>query len=128
MAEAKGKGKVLVVSFVALVLLGMAALIALIGLESGPVGNIFVPPGTTAENLPEASSPGAALVVRHCGHCHNLPSPKLHTAEQWPAVVARMRAQASAQIMNRAPIPTPEDERVLIQYLQTHAREQSAAR
>src|SRR5690625_4301876 len=115
-------GKKLVIGFVALVFLGLSALIALIG-QGSSMGNIFVPPGTTPENLPEASSRGAELVVHHCGHCHNLPSPKLHTAEQWPAVVARMRAQAAAQMMNRAPLPSPEDETILIDYLQTHARE-----
>lgn len=126
MAEARtpsgNKGKLLVVAFVGIVLMAISAFIALIGLESGPIGNAFVPGGTTPENLPEAESPGAALLVRHCSGCHNLPSPKLHTAESWPYVVERMKVQMRSQVMNRRPIPSPADERVLLEYLRKHAR------
>lgn len=46
-------GRLLVIGFVGSVLLGLAALIALLGLEGGAGGNNFVPGGTTAANLPE---------------------------------------------------------------------------
>lgn len=121
-APGGNKGKLLVVAFVGVLLMGLSALIALIGLESGPVGNAFVPPGTTAENLPDPDSEGAKLVVRHCGSCHNLPSPQLHSAEAWPYVVERMKVQMRAQVMGRAPIPSEEATRTLLSYLQAHAR------
>lgn len=126
MAEARtgpnSKGKLLVVAFVGLVLMAISAFIALIGLESGPIGNAFVPGGTTPENLPEAGSPGAEVLVRHCAGCHNLPSPKLHTAASWPHVIERMKIQMRSQVMARRPAPSPEDERVLLDYLKRHAR------
>lgn len=114
-------GRLLVIGFVGSVLLGLAALIALLGLEGGAGGNNFVPGGTTAANLPEAGGPGANLVVRYCSHCHNLPAPQLHSAEQWPMVVERMRLQMGAQMMNRAPTPSPEEQQALVEYMQRHA-------
>lgn len=116
------KGKLLVVAFLGVLLMGLSALIALIGLESGPIGNAFVPPGTTAENLPAPESEGAKLVVHHCSRCHNLPSPQLHSAEAWPYVVERMKVQMRAQFMGQAPIPSDEATRTLLEYLQAHAR------
>lgn len=120
------KGKFLVVLFLGLLLTAISAFVALIGLESGPIGNAFVPGGTTPENLPEAQSEGAKLLVRHCGGCHNLPTPKLHTAESWPYVLERMLAHARSQVFSKRPIPTEEGQRVLLDYLQRNAREASA--
>lgn len=121
-AGENNRGKLLVVALVGLLLMALSAVIALIGLESGPIGNAFVPGGTTPENLPEAQSPGAQVLVRHCRGCHNLPSPTLHTAESWPYVVERMKVQMRSQIMNRQPIPSEADERILLDYLRQHAR------
>lgn len=124
------KGKLLVVAFVGVLLMGLSALIALVGLEAGPIGNAFVPPGTTAETLPEPDSDGARLLVHHCGRCHNLPSPTLHTEDVWPSVVERMKAQIRSQVMGSAPLPSSEDERRILEYLQRHAwtEEREAAR
>ncbi len=122
-AGGNNKGQLLVVAFVGMVLMAISAFVALIGLESGPIGNAFVPGGTTPENLPEAGSPGAEALVRYCSGCHNLPSPKLHTAASWPYVLERMKVQMRSQVMNRRPIPSPEDEHVLLEYLQKHARD-----
>lgn len=116
------KGKLLVVAFVGLLLMALAAFLALIGLESGPIGNAFVPGGTTPENLPEAESAGAQVLVRHCAGCHNLPSPTLHTAEAWPYVIERMKVQMRSQVMGRRPIPSPQDEQILLDYLRRNAR------
>ncbi len=49
-----------------------------------------LPPGIAPEDLPDAESPGARLLARYCTQCHNLPAPAMHTAEEWPAVEARM--------------------------------------
>lgn len=46
-----------------------------------------------------AQSPGesGAQDFKHvCTKCHALPSPKLHTAAQWPRVVKRMRQHLTA--------------------------------
>lgn len=48
------------------------------------------PPGITAEDLPDPSSAGARFVAQYCAQCHNLPSPLMHSATDWPGVARRM--------------------------------------
>jgi cytochrome c5 len=48
------------------------------------------PPGITAASLPEPGSPGAAALTTYCAQCHELPSPAMHSATDWPSVVRRM--------------------------------------
>lgn len=56
---------------------------------------------------PEVNSPAGESFRLACGQCHALPDPRRHTAEEWPAVVARM--QKNMEWMNRVvgskPIP-----------------------
>lgn len=40
-------------------------------------------------------SDGGRLFERTCSQCHALPDPQLHSADQWPAVVARMARHIS---------------------------------
>jgi cytochrome c5 len=49
-----------------------------------------VTPGIKPEQLPDPSSEGARLVVEYCAQCHNLPSPAMHSASEWPAIAERM--------------------------------------
>jgi mono/diheme cytochrome c family protein len=48
------------------------------------------PPGITPGDLPEPGSAGAVSVSTYCAQCHNLPSPSMHSATDWPGVVRRM--------------------------------------
>jgi mono/diheme cytochrome c family protein len=48
------------------------------------------PPGISATDLPDPGSPGANLMATHCAQCHDLPSPAMHSATDWPSVVRRM--------------------------------------
>lgn len=48
------------------------------------------PPGITAASLPEPGSPGAVALTTYCAQCHELPSPAMHSATDWPSVVRRM--------------------------------------
>ena len=48
------------------------------------------PPAITPDQLPSPASAGARLMQKFCVQCHGLPSPGLHTAGEWPAVVGRM--------------------------------------
>ena len=52
-----------------------------------------------AKQLPEVNGPGAESFRRACEQCHALPDPRMHTAREWPAVVARM--QKNMEWMNR---------------------------
>lgn len=62
-----------------------------------------VPP----EKLPLPKRHGIETFKRVCSRCHALPSPRLHTPEQWPRVVERMRIN-SYLLRADEPITTEE--------------------
>ena len=82
-----------------------------------------VPPG----DLLDPGSRGADLVTRFCSPCHDIPSPSLHAAQEWPAVESRMFARMS--MMSGMPmmqgmgmeIPSPEEREAITEYMKTHA-------
>lgn len=78
-----------------------------------------LPPGISPEDLPEPTSRGARLTAEYCGSCHALPSPQMHGASEWPAIVTRM--QQNLQSMGRDPM-TAEELRQITDYLQQHAQ------
>ncbi len=88
-----------------------------------------LPPGIKPEQLPESGSPGASLLTRYCAQCHNLPSPAMYTADEWPAVASRMfqrMEMMSAQGgMMRGMMdirsPTADERKMLLAYLQHNA-------
>jgi mono/diheme cytochrome c family protein len=49
-----------------------------------------VPAGTKPGDLPDSSSEGAKLVAKYCAQCHDLPSPSMHAAHEWPGITERM--------------------------------------
>ena len=86
----------------------------------------MLPPGVKPQDLPEPESRGATLMSTYCSQCHNLPSPQMHTAEDWSRVVGRMLMRERMMtgmrgMMMQVKAPTPQDEEVLLQYLKTHA-------
>jgi cytochrome c5 len=81
-----------------------------------------LPPGIKPENLPEPDSSGAKLLSRYCNQCHNLPSPAMHTAEEWPAVTRRMFARMSMMSgMMGTENPSSEEQLLIISYLKAHS-------
>ncbi len=52
-------------------------------------GHALRPANVEALGPPDA--PGLALFRQTCSQCHALPDPTLHTADEWPVVVERMR-------------------------------------
>lgn len=84
---------------------------------------VALPPDSlTAADLPGAGSPGAALVVTYCTGCHGLPSPKTHSATDWPVVARRMwlRAEWLPKEMG-AKVPGMGERYVILDYLTAHA-------
>jgi len=49
-----------------------------------------LPPGITPEKLPEPNSLGAKLLQKYCIQCHDIFSPRMHSAEKWSSVFQRM--------------------------------------
>lgn len=109
------------------------------------VSSIWVglpPPGYTRDSLPEPRSHGTALLQTYCVQCHWMPSPQMHSAEEWPLLVRRMVLRArtvqdrmggplTAEIlggnerllegMRVARLPSAEEVDTLVAYLQAHA-------
>ncbi len=91
----------------------------------------LLPPGINPEDLPDPQSEGARLLTRSCTQCHNLPSPAMHTAEEWPAVVQRMVARMSMmarmggmgmmRMMPQIETPSGKQQATILSYLQSHA-------
>lgn len=91
----------------------------------------ILPPAIDTRQLPEPQSPGARLAARYCVQCHHLPSPQMHTATRWPAVVERMlwRMQGKGNLgalmkEMMAQVETPSDAELatLTAYLRKHAQ------
>lgn len=74
--------------------------------------------GARAEALPAGE--GRETFGRVCSRCHALPDPSQHTAEEWPAVVKRMRGHM--QRMEVQEVSDAEAERI-VRYLQRAASE-----
>jgi cytochrome c5 len=92
-----------------------------------------LPPGIEPDALPEPHSEGAALLSRYCTQCHNLPSPGLHSAEEWPPVAGRMfhrmamasnprhRGGMMRRRMPRVLAPSSAEQAQIVAYLTQHA-------
>lgn len=86
------------------------------------------PAGITAADLPDPASAGAQVLATHCAQCHELPSPAMHSATDWPSVVRRMWVR-----MDRLPgslavsVPDGNARSAMLSYLTTHALPVSTA-
>jgi len=88
----------------------------------------LVPPGVNPEDLPDPNSKGVQLLVDYCTACHNLPSPSMHTGEEWPAVAdrmfrrtARMSGRGGMSMMMSIEMPSPEEQQEIVAYLKAHS-------
>ncbi len=80
------------------------------------------PPGVQPGDLPDPHSPGAQAVARYCSTCHNLPSPTLHSATDWPGVVRRMWLRMDRLPDDlKVPVPTAAERHYILDYLVTNA-------
>jgi cytochrome c5 len=48
------------------------------------------PPDVKPADLPEPNSKGAQFLGQYCAQCHNLPTPAMHSATDWPSIARRM--------------------------------------
>jgi len=70
--------------------------------------------------IPSPDSPGAVEFKSACSQCHGLPDPKLHTADEWPAVLTRM--QFNMRSMGKQVISDNEKNEIAA-YLSEHAKQ-----
>ncbi len=64
------------------------------------------PAGITQADLPDFESSDAQQFIRFCVACHDLPSPKAHSATDWPRVLRRMWLRMG-MIDSSFNVPTP---------------------
>lgn len=72
----------------------------------------------TARPAELGSSAAARLFVERCSVCHQTPTPKAHTASEWPTVVARMQSNMAKMEL---PQLSGEDVKTIVTFLQKHA-------
>jgi cytochrome c5 len=67
---------------------------------------------------PEAlpPGPGRETFVETCGRCHAVPDPRVHSAEDWPVVYARMEQNMDRMNVTR---PTGGQPAAILEYLRT---------
>lgn len=86
------------------------------------------PPGITASDLPEPNSMGAKLVATYCGQCHNMPTPQMHSATDWPGVARRMWLRMGLLSPSLGvKVPTMADRFAMLDYLTANALKVSGA-
>ena len=86
------------------------------------------PPGVTAADLPEPASAGARLVAQYCAQCHELPSPAMHSATDWPSIARRMWLRMELLPSARGvKVPTAAERFAILDYLTANALKVSGA-
>ena len=84
--------------------------------------NIALPPGGSADTIPQPSAPGALVLVRYCAQCHPVPSPSMHGSADWPAVTRRMWLRIDMMAGGLGVrTPSTAERAQLLAYLQSHA-------
>ncbi|MBF0152822.1 MAG: hypothetical protein HQL64_03660 [Magnetococcales bacterium] len=90
-------------------------------LHFGDMGGLLP---TLKENAyKDANSPGARMVVKYCGQCHNAPGPGMHTAEEWNQIFWRMiwRMQIMKVHFKSFVAPTYGESHTMFSYLTSNA-------
>ncbi len=85
----------------------------------------LIPRGINPDALPDAQGHGATLLTIYCVQCHDLPTPTMHTAEEWHAVLARMDGhiqERRASMVSRVAMPSKKDWDDLHSYLAQHGQ------
>jgi cytochrome c5 len=93
--------------------------------QSHNPGILGIPKGLNPDALPNAKSRGATLLVLYCAQCHDMPTPAMHTREEWTTVVERMENEMQIRrggILIRVMMPPEKDWRILRDYLAENAQ------
>ena len=97
----------------------------------GPMLERILPPTFQPQQLPEPRSRGAALTLRYCVQCHNVPNPAMHDAGKWPRIVDRMVMRMTGRgnlgelmvdMMAGVQVPTAKETDAIVAYLRKHAQ------
>lgn len=80
------------------------------------------PPGVTEADLPDPTSKGAELLDQYCAQCHNLPTPQMHSATDWPSIARRMwlRMELLPPLL-QVKVPSAAERFAILDYLNANA-------
>lgn len=83
------------------------------------VKKITIPFGLSASQLPDPQSNGATLFASYCSQCHNLPSPRMHSTDDWPMRFEKMmdHAMLMAGTSSGVKLPADKEKGEIIAYL-----------
>lgn len=92
---------------------------------AAPVPKGIIPTGMNPDDLPEPDSRGATVLTLYCAQCHELPTPAMHSAAEWPAILTRMQSHLLASkkgMLGRIIQPPEKDWLILGDYLVTNGQ------
>ena len=69
--------------------------------------------------LQDKNSKERKVYGKYCGQCHASPSPRVHTAEDWPSVIDRMMQRIAQQGKAR---PDSEQLKMILGYVKHYAK------
>ena len=84
-----------------------------------------IPKGLNPLDLPDADGRGATLLTLYCVQCHDLPTPLMHSAGEWPAILDRMQrhmGSRSTGMLAHVIMLAEKDWRELREYLNEFAQ------
>jgi cytochrome c5 len=84
-----------------------------------------IPKGLNPDALPAPESRGAIVLALYCAQCHDMPTPLMHTAEEWTQVVDRMDKEMQIRrggVLVRVMMPPEKDWQILRAYLGEYAQ------
>jgi len=117
---------------IAVVFTSFGAILVLSSINDGPGPprkQSVMPKGFASHMLEDRESSSAKIFMRVCTQCHGLADPKSHSAQEWPATVARMfeRMQRTKSYYPKSllTLPTNEEVNTIIAYLALHGRKKS---
>ncbi len=84
-----------------------------------------IPKGLNPLDLPDADGHGATLLTLYCVQCHDLPTPLMHSAGEWPAIIDRMQGHMASHhggMLAHVIMPSQKDWQTLRGYMTDNAQ------
>ncbi len=84
-----------------------------------------IPSGLNPAAMPDPDSRGATLLTLYCAQCHELPTPLMHSASEWPAIIDRMQYHIKSRhsgMLTHTIMPPQKDWQILRSYMQEYAQ------
>jgi len=84
-----------------------------------------IPKGLNPLDLPDANDHGATLLTLYCVQCHDLPTPLMHSAGEWPIIIDRMQEHMTSYhggMLAHVIMPSQKDWQELRGYMTDNAQ------